>query len=344
MTILIITQKVDVNDPILGFFHNWLREFSKHSDITVICLEKGFYDLPNNVNVISLGKEKPTALFGSEKASYIFNFYKAIFKYRNNYENIFVHMNQEYVILGGLFWKLIGKKIFLWRNHPYGNIFTKISIFLSDKVFCTSPQSFTAKYKKTSIMPVGIDTALFKRNDKINKIKNSILSLGRISPIKKTHDIINAFNKLDYSEKDYHLNIVGSALDSDTAYCNNIKNNIRKSKITWHDSCRNIESVNHYNENELFINLTPSGSLDKTILEAMSSECLVLTSNDYFKNILDSRFIVNKNDKIEYKIKEILSLSSKESADIARKFRNYVIKNHSLELLSLKVTNQIITT
>jgi hypothetical protein len=28
----------------------------------------------------------------------------------------FVHMNQEYVLLGGLIWKLLGKKLVLWRH------------------------------------------------------------------------------------------------------------------------------------------------------------------------------------------------------------------------------------
>lgn len=27
--LLIITQKIDINDPILGFFHKWIEEFAK---------------------------------------------------------------------------------------------------------------------------------------------------------------------------------------------------------------------------------------------------------------------------------------------------------------------------
>ena len=59
MKLLIITQKVDINDPVLGFFHRWLEEFAKHYEfVTVICLEKGEHRLPENVKVLSLGKEK----------------------------------------------------------------------------------------------------------------------------------------------------------------------------------------------------------------------------------------------------------------------------------------------
>lgn len=61
---MIVTQKVDVNDPILGFFHRWVEEFAKHFErITVICLQKGEYNLPANVKVFSLGKEESNFQF-----------------------------------------------------------------------------------------------------------------------------------------------------------------------------------------------------------------------------------------------------------------------------------------
>ena len=29
MKLLIITQAIDINNPVLGFFHRWIEEFSK---------------------------------------------------------------------------------------------------------------------------------------------------------------------------------------------------------------------------------------------------------------------------------------------------------------------------
>ena len=55
MKLLILTQVVDKEDHFLGFFHKWIEEFSKnYENITVICLKKGKYDLPNNIKVLSL--------------------------------------------------------------------------------------------------------------------------------------------------------------------------------------------------------------------------------------------------------------------------------------------------
>src|SRR3989344_7151474 len=179
MKLLIITQKVDRDDPVLGFFHGWLAKFAeKFESVSVICLQKGVYDLPSNVQVFSLGKEHNSII---KKVGYIIKFYKYIFDLRHEYDSVFVHMNQEYVLLGSKLWKLLGKKVYLWRNHPYGNLLTRIAVVLSDKVFCTSKDSFTAKFNKTVLMPVGIDTEIFK-DLKMERSKNSILFLGRIAP------------------------------------------------------------------------------------------------------------------------------------------------------------------
>src|SRR3989344_7009072 len=74
MQLLIITQTVDKNDPILGFFHRWIEEFAKNFEkVTVICLEMCEHHLPKNVKVLSLGKEA-----GRSKFQYLFRFYKYI--------------------------------------------------------------------------------------------------------------------------------------------------------------------------------------------------------------------------------------------------------------------------
>ena len=59
MKLLIVTQAVDINNPILGFFHRWIEEFSKNCEkVTVIALGVGEYKLPQNVNILSLGKNE----------------------------------------------------------------------------------------------------------------------------------------------------------------------------------------------------------------------------------------------------------------------------------------------
>src|SRR3989339_1896861 len=298
MKLLVITQKVDRDDAVLGFFHRWLEEFAKHCEkITVICLGQGEYQLPANVRVLSLGKEK-----SHSKLKYVFNFYKYLWQERQNYDTVFVHMNQEYVWLAGGWWRLTGKKILLWRNHPVGTLGTRLAVFFANRVFCTSHQSFTARYKKTEIMPAGIDTDFFKRDETIKKIPHSILFLGRISPIKKPDLLIEALSNLP-KDLDYLVSFIGDPLPKDQKYYDDLKEGVKifnlASRVKFLPAVPNRETVELYNQYELFVNLTPSGSLDKTIFEAMACGTITIVSNQSLTDLkqIDSFLVCGEGDE-----------------------------------------------
>ena len=260
MRLLIITQKVDKNDSILGFFHRWIEEFAKNFEkVIIICLEMGEYNLPKNVQVLSLGKETHRS-----NVQYIVHFYKYIWRERKNYDAVFVHMNQEYVLLGWKFWKLWCKRIYLWRNHAKGNLFTRLAVLFSDKVFCTSPQSYAARFKKTKLMPVGIDTDFFKPDPSVPKKPNSILFLGRIAPVKKVFEFVEWFNKLDGK---FIATVAGSALPCDKDYERLVQSRA-SDRIRFVGAVTQEQALKLYQSHETYVNFTPAGSMDKTILEA----------------------------------------------------------------------------
>ncbi|MFC1757085.1 glycosyltransferase family 4 protein [Patescibacteria group bacterium] len=323
--LLFITQKVDKNDDILGVYHEWIEALAQEVEsILVVCLFKGEYDLPKNVKILSLGKET-----GISKIKYTKNFYKYILKFRKEYDSVFVHMNQEYVLLAGVLWKMLGKKIILWRNHRYGNMLTRIAVFLSHRVLCTSSASFTARFKKSKQMPVGINTEIFKRNN-VEKQARSVLSLGRISPVKRLEVLIKAVNKTE----GIVLDVVGSPTEKDKDYYDDLKKNACD-RISFLGSVNNNQTVDIYNRHELFVNLTPSGSFDKTILEAMSSGDLVLVSNKTLEGVLPKEFIFEDSDSedLARKMKNILNMPQSQKEKYKNNFREYVTKNHDINIL-----------
>ncbi len=326
--LLILTQKVDKDDPVLGFFHTWIAEFSKHCEsIVVICLYKGRYDLPDNVRVLSLGKEN-----GKNKFKYLFNFYKYIFTLK--YDSVFVHMNQEYVLLGGKIWRLLGKKVYMWRNHHSGSILTDIAVFFCNKVFCTSRFSYTNKFKKTVIMPVGIDLNNFKVNQSISRLPNSVLSLGRIAPSKKIHILINEIEKINIPE--LIVNIYGDALPSDQQYLNGLK----QSKVNFYKGVPNNQTIDVYSAHEVFINLSSNGMYDKTIFEAIACGCLVLVSNDNLRGHVHDDFIFKQEDgeELRKKLVNILNYTPERKKAASHDLMKFA-ELHSLENLSNKLFN-----
>jgi glycosyltransferase involved in cell wall biosynthesis len=326
MKLLIITQKVDKEDPVLGFFHDWILELSKKFEkISVICLEKGKYNLPDNVKIFSLGKES-----GKSKIKYVKNFFNLILGLHKEYDAVFAHMNQEYILLGGLIWRILRKKIYFWRNHRYGNLLTIIAVCLSNRVFCTSPQSFTAKYKKTSLMPAGIDTNLF-RNLNSKRIKNSILFLGRMSPIKRPELLLEALDMLNEKDVDFVCDFYG-----------NPKLKVKKvNKINFHNPVSNYETPKIYNEHEIFVNLTPTGSFDKTILEAAACGCMLVVANKSLVGEIDERMIIKEEtpNNIAEIINFWLNINEEERKKASEELRKYVLENHSLKILISKLAD-----
>ncbi len=346
MKLLILTQKVDRNDPVLGFFHRWIEKFAEqYEKITVICLEQDEYNLPENVKVLSLGKES-----GQSKLKYLWRFYKYIWQERKNYNIVFVHMNQEYVLLGGKFWLLWGKKIFMWRNHHAGNFLTDLASLFCHQVFCTSKYSYTAKYKKTVLMPVGVDTELFKVSNQIIRIKNAILSLGRIAQSKNVDIFIEALGLLAKKGISFTANIYGDALPKDVGYLESLKSQARElglgNILKFYTGVPNHEATVIYNTHEIFINLSSSGMYDKTIFEAMACGTLPLSPNDNLRGEIDDRLIFTKGNPVDLaqKLKILLNLPAFEAGKLQKELRDYVVSRHSIELLTSKLSNCLYAT
>ncbi len=279
MKLLVFTQKVDKNDTVLGFFHGWIVQLSKRAEsVSVICLEKGEFDLPKNVTVYSLGKESEVSKF-----NYVVNLYRYLHVISGSYDRVFVHMNQEYALLGGVYWKLKGVPVYMWRNHQAGSLLTRVAVLFCSKLFCTSTDSFTARFKKAVIMPAGIDTEMFKPVPTVVRKKYSVCMVGRIAPVKHIDLALEAINHLALSGVQVSLTIVGSYIPRDKEYYESVKQYvIDKNLSTYVHFVPGVppeKLPEIYSGFEICVNFTDSGSFDKTIVEAGSCGTIPLVSN-----------------------------------------------------------------
>ncbi len=333
MKLLITTQKVDKDDAVLGFFHHWLEKLAQRFDfVTVVCLEQGKYSLPSNVKVISLGKEKG----GVSRLKYAGRFLKIAIQEKKNYDAIFSHMNPEYICIAGALWKLWGKKIAIWYNHKVGSLAAKKAFILADKIFYTSPYAFAAKYSRSQIMPVGIDIKQFNAQASFSGA-NRILSLGRISPVKNVDVLVKACQILDEEGYEFSCHIYGHAPKRDEAYYKKIRlvagSLEKKKKIFFYPSVSNEEAAKIYGQYDLFINMTASGSFDKTIIEAMASKRLILVCNKSLGDWLPDKFLFEDGNAkdLANKVRDVFSLENKE--EYQKTFADYAQAEHSLDSL-----------
>ena len=193
-------------------------------------------------------------------------------------------------------------------------------------------------------MPAGIDTELFKKGAEARK-QNSILSLGRISPIKNLDILIESCKTLAKENVPFHLSVYGNALPKDLGYYEKLKSEAsdleREEKIVFHKGVANFKTPEIYSQHEMFINLSPDGLFDKTILEAMASQTLVLVSSSAFKDLLPElcRFKAGQSDDLALQIKTLLSLPSAEKLEIGQSLRKNVMRLHSLAHLGEELTD-----
>ena len=101
------------------------------------------------------------------------------------------------------------------------------------------------------------------------------------------------------------------------------------------------EVLKYYQDCDLFINLSETGSLDKVVLEAMASKKLILTSNVAFKNIIPEQLFCTSKDVMYLinKIKEIYFLPVDKKRELQDILRNEVVNNHNLDNLIKKILN-----
>ncbi len=342
MKLLLITQKIDRNDSVLGFMHGWIAALApRFSRIAVICLEEGNHALPANVAVYSLGKE-----LGRSRYEYLYRFFLYLWRLRRDYDSVFVHMNPEYVVLAGLWWRATGKRVVLWYNHIHGGVFARVAGVLAHRICFVSPFSFFGSRKNATQMPAGIDTDLFTL-DAIAPPR-TVLSLGRISPVKNLEVLIDAARLLVDRGVWFQLSFYGNPTLTDRAYAECLRERARllidRGAVHFHPGVPHGATSALYHAAQIFVNCTNSGSMDKTTLEAMACGVVPLVSNRAYAAMLPpdiaARCMFREGDVAHCaaQFERLLALPDVATQQMRLAVRDVVLQEHSLRLLVERIT------
>lgn len=326
MKLLIVTQKVDSSDSNLGFFTRWITEFSKHCEkVTVICLEKGAYDFSQNVQVLSLGKENKKA----SRFSYSFRFLKLIWKERHNYDAVFVHMNPEYVLLGGVLWKLLRKRAVLWYVHKQVNVKLRLAEKLVDKILTASKESFRLASRNIEVVGHGIDIKTIPSQSTKNTGLH-LVTVGRISLTKNLRTLLSGFLELRKSVPDAQFTVIGEAItESDLKYSEDLQNDFVQAKFLGAIPQSNIYKDHQYT---VFVHASNTGSMDKAVLEALSAGLPVFTSSEAFSADIPGITKFEAGNVTDLADKVLRAFKGGKLV-IGGEGRSYVEENHSLNRL-----------
>lgn len=348
MRLLIITQVVDKNDSVLGFFHSWIERFAQHFDaVEVLCLKEGDHNLPEKVRVSSLGKER-----GAGKITRVFRLYRMVWHKRTQYDVVLVHMNPIYIVLCGWLWKWIMKKpICLWYTHKSVDWKLKVAEKFSAQVFTASTESFRLESQKVLVTGHGIDTDVFKPNYSLKgKDTLEILFVGRISETKGLDVCLKAMSILKDAGLDLHFSVVGGPVTSvDEVYQKKMQKMVSQKEldnfVTFVGPVSPTSSVPYFQKAHVFVHASDTGSLDKVVLEAMACGTPVVSSSEAIApivskynshSVFEAGMAKDLADKLEY-----FSRMKNDMHYLQEQVRGEVVKNHALDALIEKVSNNI---
>jgi glycosyltransferase involved in cell wall biosynthesis len=337
MRLLVFTNKFDRDDDLLGFFVSWVGTLSKILEkVIVVTQEVGEYDNLANVSVINLDKANNPG-----KMSRVFNFYRQAREHKDEFDAILIMMAPSWAIFSWPLKVILKKKLYLWYAVWKGDSRLFIAEKLVDNIFSSIPEAFPFPTPKLKVIGQGIDTDFFIPNENLRK-PGRIIFLGRISPVKKLELLIRAISeiKVKYPEVyDYlTLEIIGGiASENDRTYLNGLKQSVEEmqlsEKITWVGRVAHTEAVNYFQSADIFVNMTPTGSFDKSMLEAMACGDIIIASNTGLAPLLGAELekicMFKEGDKDDLTEKLVSILKSSNRNMYREELRNIIILNHS---------------
>ncbi|MDD5026151.1 MAG: glycosyltransferase family 4 protein [Candidatus Peribacteraceae bacterium] len=327
MRLLIVTQKVDRSDCILGFFHRWLEEFAVCCErVTVIGQQVGDYALARNITVHSLEKEK-----GRSRLGQIVRFWSLLWRERGAYDAVLVHMTPVWVLLGWPLWGVFGKRMYLWYEIRRGSRRLTTALWLVRKVFSATKEGLPYPSAKQVVLGHGIDTDTFKPGS-AQRENDAIIAVGRITRSKRYDVILHAFTQLP---KTCHLRIAGMVV---TAQDEREWRDIESLKQKLGLSNRVKILFAHYLKMPdllrgagLMLHACVGG-LDKTVLEAMACGCPVVSSSAAVTSVLPPECRATDETLGEAAL-AILALDEHARRVLSEDLRRRVLEGHDVKRL-----------
>ena len=366
MRVLLITQEIDENSALLGVTLTWIRHLAPKVDhVAVLALSVGAANLPANVSLYSMGKER-----SANKLFLLRNFYRHLWRLlrRREVDLVFVHMVPRYAILAAPLARLFRVPIVLWNAHGTVSRYLRLAHRLVAVVVTASPESFRINSPKRIVTGHGIDADYFTAAEQeptatadgrrlqtcatdaatdgdialASAGSKVLLTVGRLSRSKDYGTIIQALDLLRSQSPDLDvcLRIIGTPFFADDrAYLTELEEMVRElaleAQVTFIGKVPNRLMVDEYRRCDVLINASHTGSIDKVVLEAMACEKPALTCNESFAPVLANHegmlmFAPSDPAELAARLSSVLALGESRRSELGRTLRQIVVDDHSV--------------
>jgi glycosyltransferase involved in cell wall biosynthesis len=288
MNLLIVNYEMDDSSPVLAWQASVARRLASAFNKVVVFTERiGTHTLLSNMEVFALPYRRSTTSLNFNPASS--SFFSLLDCHNINV--CFIHMAHRWSYT--LFPHTVCRSIPLLLWYAHGSVTPHLRRALScvSRVVTSTPEGFRIPSPKIFSIGQGINTSLFTPPQFVSS-RNTIISIGRISRRKRIHllvDVVHALHQRGF--KHLSLRLVGPQLtDDDRNYWREVESRIEERNlgafITYLGALPQGSHPQLYVDCFVHLNMSLTGSMDKTVLEALSCGCPVLTTNPAFETML----------------------------------------------------------
>ena len=347
--LLLFNLATDEKDPILGFTVDWIRALAARvPNVDVITMRSGPTDLPENVRVYSIGKER-----GWTEARRLVEFYRrlALLLHEQTYDACFAHMQERFALLAAPLLKLKHIPVTLWYVHPHTPLALRAATRTVDRVITASSSSCRVRTSKLIVTGHGIDTDRYVPAFS-DRSRFRAVAVGRVTPIKRLDLLVDAVARVQSRRAQaLEVRLIGPTDSADIKYEAALRRRVSEmgiaSQVNFVGPLGTEELIAEYQAADVIVSVTRAGSFDKSAIEGMSCGLPLLTMNPDFAPQL---LAAGMPGLIEDGNAEALGQAIGRLADVpvgerrrwGLALRAEMVRAHSLQRLADLLVNQIL--
>jgi glycosyltransferase involved in cell wall biosynthesis len=344
--VLAIVQTWNRDDPIRGFIVRWMETLADRTDqLTILTLEQRHEATHSKIKVYSLGKEHTEGI--GKRIQYLGRWHRCMKQIMRDDrpQVVFTHMTPIYSVLAAPYAKARGIPIVTWYAHPSLTCTLRLAHLVSTRTVASIATAYPYKHNKLTVIGQGIDVDLFSPEFGVSPEQPPIiLCVGRLSPVKDHPTLLKAAWLL--RQNDCHcfrvVIIGGPATSHDEKYVLELHRQVKQLGLEATVHFEPTVSMERlplwYRRCAVYVNMTPTGSGDKVVWEAMACGKPAVVANEGFKETLGEyadrlAFRYGTPEELALRLKSLLSVSTEDRARIGDYLRMQVINMHSLPRL-----------
>ncbi|MBI2624115.1 glycosyltransferase family 4 protein [Candidatus Parcubacteria bacterium] len=344
-----ITRKIDPTDTLAGFTVRWIAALAERVQrLDVICQERRTWVAPSNVRIFSLGKEA-----GAGKFRQLLGFMRFGWQLTREADGVFCHQNPIYTILAAPWAKMRRRRLVSWYTHKSVDFKLRLMHRLADVVLTASPESFRLPSQKTRVVGHGIDTEEFRPaadilSERASGRRFRMIAVGRLSPVKRYELPIAALAVMAPEEREgVTLTIIGDpGLAGQGSYREKLRRLARdrgvEVAVQFLGGVAHDRIVRSYQEADVLVHSSETGSMDKVVLEAMACGLPVVSSSEAFRQMLSpwTHLLTFEKDnayELADRLEQLRRMAPEERRELGQALREIVVKEHNLSALADRI-------